>query len=277
MALPKGGVAAAPGEDWEGFDPEAVYQSARRDVAPQGAVSFELLSRDTLLAPLRVLSFWKMKDRARIIGESAVHPLVRSMQTTTSGRDIRFHFVGHSFGCIVVSAAVAGPPAGGRLSRPIDSLVLLQGALSHWSFCSNIPEAPGKAGYFRRIISQGLVRGPVVTTQSRFDRAVGTWYPRAASAALQVVFAAPGQIPKYGAVGSFGIQGPGTAKHAITVLPSTGSYGFTGGEVYNVESSNYINQGGGFAGGTAIFGSMKSAIWSGTRSCEYGVALVRLS
>ena len=248
VALPKGGVAAAPGEDWEGFEPEAVYQSARMELAPQGAVSFGLLSRDTLLAPLRVLSFWKMKDRARIIGESAVHPLVRSMQAATSGRDIRFHFVGHSFGCIVVSAAVAGRPAGGLLSRPIDSLVLLQGALSLWSFCSSIPADPGKTGYFRRVVSQGLVRGPIVTTQSRFDRAVGTWYPRAATAAHQVVFAAPGQLPKYGAVGTFGIQGPGTAKQNITALTSTSNYGFAGGKVYNVESSNYINQGGGVSG-----------------------------
>jgi DNA/RNA endonuclease G (NUC1)/V8-like Glu-specific endopeptidase len=248
VALPKGGIAGAPGADWDGFDPEGVYESARRDTIAQGSVSFGLFSRDTLLAPLRVLSFWKMKDRARVIGETAVHPLLRSMQQATAGRDVRFHLAGHSFGCIVVSAAVAGSPTGSLLVRPIDSLVLLQGALSLWSYCSNIPEAPGKPGYFHRIVSQGLVRGPIVTTQSRFDSAVGTWYPRAASVAGQVVFAGPGQLPKYGAVGTFGIQGPGLRCSDIRMLPINGDHDFKTGRVYNVESSQYINEGAGFSG-----------------------------
>jgi DNA/RNA endonuclease G (NUC1)/V8-like Glu-specific endopeptidase len=247
VALPKAGVASAPGADWDGFDPEGVYESARRDAIPQGSMSFGIFSRDTLLAPLRVLSFWKMKDRARMIGETAVHPLLRSMQQITVGRDVRFHLAGHSFGCIVVSAAIAGPPTSGLIARPIDSLVLLQGALSLWSYCNYIPEAPGKPGYFHRIISQGLVRGPIVTTQSRFDSAVGTWYPRAVSVAGQVVFASPGQLPKYGAVGKFGIQGPGLQGCDIRLL-SNGNYGFKSGHVYNVESSQYINVGGGPSG-----------------------------
>jgi DNA/RNA endonuclease G (NUC1)/V8-like Glu-specific endopeptidase len=248
VGLPKGGVAGAPGADWDGFDPEGVYESARRDATAQGSVSFGLFSRDTLLAPLRVLSFWKMKDRARVIGETAIHPLLRSMQRATAGRDVRFHLAGHSFGCIVVSAAVAGPPGGGLLARPVNSLVLLQGALSLWSYCSNIPEAPGKPGYFHRIVSQGLVRGPIVTTQSRFDTAVGTWYPRAASVAGQVVFAGPGQLPKYGAVGTFGIQGPGMRTSDIRMLPASGVYAFRSGIVYNIESSQVINAGRGFSG-----------------------------
>ena len=147
----------------------------------------------------------------------------------------------------MASAAVAGPPGGGLLARPVNSLVLLQGALSLWAFCSNIPEAPGKPGYFHRIISQDLVRGSIVTTQSRYDTAVGKWYPRAAWAAGQVVFAV-GQLPKYGAVGAYGIQGPGVRRLETRMLPATGDYGLRSGHVYNVNGDQYINVGGGFSG-----------------------------
>lgn len=247
VALPKTGVAGAPGADWDVFDPEGIYQEFRADATPQGGVSFGLFSRDTLLAPLRTMSFWKMKDRARLIGEQALHPFLRKLMQATEGRDVRFHLAGHSFGCIVASAAIAGAPGSSQLPGPVDSLALLQGALSLWSNCSNIPEAPGKPGYFHRINSQGLVRGPIITTQSRHDTAVGTWYPRAAQVAGQVVFA-PGQFPKYGAIGTFGIQGPGIRITDTRMLPANFDYGFRPGHVYNVDGSQYINIGGGISG-----------------------------
>ena len=43
--------------------------------------------------------------------------------------------MGHSFGCIVASATVAGPAAQRVLPRPVDSLFLVQGALSLWAYC----------------------------------------------------------------------------------------------------------------------------------------------
>jgi len=65
LGLDKQGPAAAPGQDREAFDPEAVYQDARLDSA-SADLSFGWFNRDTLLAPLRTLSFWKMKDRSRL-------------------------------------------------------------------------------------------------------------------------------------------------------------------------------------------------------------------
>ena len=53
---------------------------------------------------------------------------------------------------------VAGPAAGPDLPRPVDSLFLVQGALSLWSYASDIPYAKGTAGYFNRILARGLVR-----------------------------------------------------------------------------------------------------------------------
>jgi hypothetical protein len=247
IGLPKEGVGGAPGHDREAFDPEAIYRAFRSDAAGE-AVSFGLFSRDTLLSPLRTLSFWKMKDRARSFGEEAVHPFLRRLQLATSGRDVRFHLVGHSFGCIVASAAVAGPIGGQPLPKAVDSLALLQGALSLWAYCSRIPNAPGTpSGYFHSIASLGLVSGPIVTSQSRYDTAVGKWYPRAAWTADQVVFA-PGTFPKYGAVGTFGMQGPGISVNDELMHGQNDPYRFRPGQIYNIDGSRYINQGGGFSG-----------------------------
>jgi hypothetical protein len=60
-----------------------------------------------LLAPLRTLSFWKMKDRARDFGESGSFNLLSQLQQACSEK-VRFHLMGHSFGCIVVTATLCG-------------------------------------------------------------------------------------------------------------------------------------------------------------------------
>jgi DNA/RNA endonuclease G (NUC1) len=256
------GAGAPPGADREEFDPEAIYEEAREEEAARA--SFSLIDSDTLLAPLRALSFWKMKDRGRLVGEKAAHPLLARLQAATEGRDVRFHLIGHSFGCIVVSAAAAGPPGGVGLSRPIDSLVLLQGALSLWSYCSSIAFAKGRPGYFAPLLAGNRVRGPVVTTQSRYDTAVGTWYPRGAAVARQVSFAL-GEFPKYGGVGAFGIQGPGPSIADDSMLATDGVYQFEAGRVYNLEASAYIRKSLGWFSGAhsdICHPEVAHAIWS---------------
>jgi hypothetical protein len=234
------GATARPGDDREAFDAESLYEESRSD-----AINFSGWT-DGILAPFRVLSFWKMKDRARQFGESAAHPLLVEFMNVSAGKDVRFHLMGHSFGCIVASAAVAGP-AGSRLPRPVDSVALVQGALSLWSYCSEIPTAPGTPGYFRRIVEEKMVRGPFITTQSTFDLAVGTWYPWSAGAMNQVNFA-PQDLPEYGAVGAFGVQGSETASESCIILRPDHSYGFKTGKIYNIDCSGVINVGGGFSG-----------------------------
>jgi hypothetical protein len=239
LGLKSLGAGAPPGADRDEFDPESIYEEVKKEEAARA--SFSLIDSDTLLAPLRTLSFWKMKDRGRLIGEKAVHLLLARLQAATEGRNVRFHLIGHSFGCIVASAAIAGPPDGVGLPRPVDSLVLLQGALSLWAYCSNIGFAQGRPGYFARLMLSRRVRGPVVTTQSRYDTAVGTWYPRGAAVARQVSFAVD-QLPKYGGVGSYGVQGPGLSLADDSMLVADGIYVFEAGRVYNLEASAYVRK-----------------------------------
>jgi hypothetical protein len=251
--LAPGDVEAAPGADHEQWDPNGIYREAR-EATDQGAGAGPqpaLLGigdgiRDALVAPLRQLSFWKMKDRARRFGESGAHALLRDLQAA-SREETRFHLMGHSFGCIVVSATIAGPPGGPGPHRPVDSLFLVQGALSLWAYAPSIDYVGGRPGYFHRIVSDHLVRGPIVTTRSTKDTAVGRLYPRAAGLAGQVVLGAA-DYPKYGGVGVFGIQGMGAAATDLPMQSADWKYEFAEGRIYNLEASEVIKEGGGFSG-----------------------------
>jgi endonuclease G len=265
LGLGSEGVAGPPGADRERFEPGSIYYEALSLPESAEEVGFGPswgAARGALLAPLRTLSFWRMKARACLVGEGSVHPMLVAWQQATSGRDVRFHLVGHSFGCIVATAAVTGPAGAPALPRPVDSLSLLQGALSLWSYCGDIPSAPGRSGYFHRLFAEGRVRGPVITTQSRYDRAVGTWYPMAARAGGQVAYAAG--LPKYGGVGSFGMQGQDLRPSNIAMGPETIAYRFEPGRPYNLEASRYICRGGGFSGAHSDIcrPEVAHAVWS---------------
>lgn len=237
------GVGAAPGSDAEAFDPESIYQQSLEEETSFGGFP----GVGGVLSVLRQLSFWKMKARARTFGESGGADLLRDLQQITAGRDVRFHLMGHSFGCIVVSATVAGAGGDTPLIKPVDSMFLVQGALSLWSYCDDIPADEGTPGYFSAIVHKGKVAGPIVTTQSEHDTAVGRLYPLGARLKRQVDFA-PGELPKYGGLGTFGARGPGVDIADLDMLPVDGDYGFTGGMVYNLESSNIISEGEGLSG-----------------------------
>jgi hypothetical protein len=234
--LGSGGPANGPGSDREAFDPEAAYQS----VLEESEVSFGSFGLGPVLGILQNLSFFKMKDRARMVGETSVQTLLATLQRAAkgAGRDVRFHLMGHSFGCIVMSAALAGP-RGKATAEPVHSAFLAQGAVSFWSYCSDIPYAKGNPGYFRGIIDARRVSGAIVTTQSEHDTAVGKAYPAACFVRGDVAFA-PGEFPKYGALGALGARGPGLEAVDLKMLEANQPYDFERGKFYNIESSQYI-------------------------------------
>ena len=242
--LTTGGPEAAPGDEAELFDPEALFEDElEQDISFSGGII------SGLLAPLRPLSFWKMKKRARLFGESGGGNLLRMLQSQ-SGPDVRFHLMGHSFGCVVTSAMVAGEAGDSPLLRPVDSMFLVQGAVSCWAYTPEIPIAKGKSGYFSSISSQRRILGPLLTTQSRHDHAVGTAY-RLTTTSRSVSFAPPGggssssrrPAPPNGSLGTFGIQGPSGLVEHRPMMPADGDYGFEAGKIYNLDSSAYICEG----------------------------------
>ena len=118
--LGEDGIGAAPGNDREPFDPKRTYQATRQNAMSFGGWNLW----DDLLSPLRTLSFWKMKARAQQFGECVGINLLTKLQAVAAGRDMRFHLIGHSFGCIVVSAILNNTAI-----LPVHSLALVQGAL----------------------------------------------------------------------------------------------------------------------------------------------------
>ncbi|OHE79753.1 MAG: hypothetical protein A2107_14680 [Verrucomicrobia bacterium GWF2_62_7] len=223
------GPEAAPGDDDAPFDAAAAF-----DAANEAGDAFGGLSLGGLLGPLRQLSFWTMKSRARTVGEGGMHSFIAALQQALPSA--KFHLMGHSFGCIVVSSILGGPGGKSPLPRTVDSAVLVQGAVSLWAYADSIL-GTAKKGYFNAAIKRAAVRGPLITTHSRHDTAIGVIYPVAAGLSGQVDFAAV--LPRFGGIGAHGLQGLGGV-NAIRMLPQTGDYGFVPGGIYNVESSEFI-------------------------------------
>jgi hypothetical protein len=232
------GLGGPPDADREGFDPDEAVGDLEQK-------SFDGLNLGGLLAPLRQLSYWTMKKRARSIGEGGIHTFLIDLQKATAAKSTRIHLMGHSFGTIVISSMIGGPDAKGPLARPIDSVTLVQGAVSLWCYANDIPYKKGTKGYFNRILVDGKVRGPISVTKSKHDKAVGTLYPFASRIHGTAAFPAVA-LPEYGAIGAFGIQGAEPV--AVDMADANGTYSLQKKKVYNVESSKYIAKGGGASG-----------------------------
>lgn len=215
-----------PDKDIDGLEIKAsAFQDAEDDDDEGGGLFSSLRVK-----MLRLLSYKQMKFRARTIGEGGMHNFVGQLQSVYNGP---IHLMGHSFGCVVVSSICNGP----SLKRPIDSVALVQGAVSLWCYSPDIPLVNAGPGYFHRIITERRVRGPIITTHSKHDTAVRTMYPNALSG-NSVAFV-ENDFPRIGAVGMYGLQGvPGAVD---TVMLRAGDrYGFEGGRVYNLEANDFI-------------------------------------
>jgi hypothetical protein len=226
------GSEAPPDQDGAPLDPQAAVRAERMASAGE---SFGITGRikNGVLAGLRQASFWLMKHRARTVGEQGMHSFVSDLQRACGAN---VHLMGHSFGCIVVSSILGGPGGNGTLTRPVNSAVLVQGAMSLWSYADDIPESD-KPGYFRHVLGKRTVSGPIVTTQSVNDRAVGFAFPAAVGLVNEVDFAA--DLPKFGGIGSWGIQGT-TSAEPRDMLDQHGDYRFEAGRIYNLNGSQFI-------------------------------------
>ena len=229
LALGTNGAPGAGASDREPFNPDKAVQNA-----PDG-VSFGSGGLGSLLSPLRQLTFWTMKKRANHVGENYLHGFVARLMTECPGA--RVHLMGHSFGCIVMSSTLGGPGAAAPLPRPVTSCVLVQGAMSLWAYAPSIPFQDNVAGYFAKVLADGKVSGPIATTVSIHDYAVGKLYPWAAGIAGQIAYDLK-NLPQFGAIGEFGICGTPAVMEPMRAPDE--SYGFKAGHIYNVEGSKYI-------------------------------------
>jgi hypothetical protein len=237
------GDDAAPDGDGAALDPQAALEAANaaNEAAAASEDSFGIGDEFSglvagLKSGLRQLSFWTMKKRGRTVGEQGMHRFIASLQTST---DAGIHLMGHSFGCVVVSSILGGPNGNTPLPKPVESVALVQGAVSHWSWADKIMDTEAK-GYFNHILVSKAVKGPIIATISARDLAVGVIYPAAVGLVGDVAFGDV-SLPKYGGFGAFGVQGTSIAER-IEMLDQNGVYAFKPGRIYNIMSEKFIKK-----------------------------------
>jgi len=185
---------------------------------------------------LRTLSYYEMKNRAGVVGRNGLGPLLGGL-SAPAGHTLRVHLMGHSFGARLVSFALSGlPDSMTGAGSPVKSLVLVQGAFSHFAFAQKMPidasRSGALAGYRNR------VDGPLLATFTKADRAVGWWYPMASLLSHQDSESAADLDYRWGGMGHDGYQQEG-ASNAVLAPPGN-NYSFTAGTFYRLDSNAVI-------------------------------------
>lgn len=155
-------------------------------------------SAGVVKAGIEATSYYVMKERAAEVGAGGVAPLVRTVRQVSPETGV--HFVGHSFGARLVTAAAMALGRGeGRAW--VESMLLLQGAFSQFAFSPQ--------GLYRPVVAERMVRGPVAVTHSVHDKAVGMGYPVASLLKKQNASGIGGPNDPYGGLGANGARGLG--------------------------------------------------------------------
>lgn len=121
-----------------------------------------IASKENLEKIVQVATFYRMKNRAGLVGEKGVSKLLQDIRDSCP--DTSLHLVGHSFGCKVLLSALAAK----ECKVEPNSLILLQGAVSSQCFAeklTGIPDEP--CGAYCCVLKR--VKGPIVATYSSGD------------------------------------------------------------------------------------------------------------
>ncbi|MER7706833.1 hypothetical protein ABTX81_28540 [Kitasatospora sp. NPDC097605] len=180
---------------------------------------------------LNLTTYYRMRERTTHIGRVGAAEVLRRLGTP-NGR--RLHLVGHSMGARVISVTVTE-----ARSPQVSSMVLLQGAFSHFGFAETY-DGSKRSGLFRPVLTGDRLIGPLLVTHTRNDSAVKWPYLLASTLAQQV--AAGGVLGtggRYGAIGSNGARG--TPESHDGELRSVGHpYRFLPRMAHNLRSDGYI-------------------------------------
>ena len=147
--------------------------------------------------------------------------------------------VGHSFGGRVVTAAAAALAP----QTPGVSLTLLQAAYSHNGLAAKFDGEHD--GFFRTVVADSRVSGPIVITHTKNDKAVGVAYPLASRIANDKAAAFGDANDPYGGMGRNGAQKTDKVADAPRQLLDLGElidqpYLFRPGAVYNLNADRFI-------------------------------------
>lgn len=218
--------------------PRIADDQARHDEGEAAGVIGNLFSGATraVTSLLNLTTYYEMKKRAGTVGKQGVAPLIdklaEKLAETPDRAAGRIHLVGHSFGGRLVTAAAAESATG-----KIHSLSLLQAAFSHNGF-SKIRE-----GFFRTVVDNQRVKGPILVTHTRNDTAVGRAYPLASRISGVTAASLGDANDEFGGIGSNGAQRMEDGEVAADInelLPTGQPYAWKSGKFHNLESSMFI-------------------------------------
>ncbi|MFC5410851.1 hypothetical protein ACFPMF_16135 [Larkinella bovis] len=182
---------------------------------------------------LNFATYYQMKDRAGKVGVLGLNPILKRIKQTLP--NCKLHLIGHSFGARVVTAATAGPDTISTV--PIDTLSLLQAAFSHYGFAENYED--GKDGFFRSVLTQRKVKGPILISQTHNDKAVGVAYAIASRIAGQIGAFLGDPNDLFGGLGANGAQKTPASSTQFN-LDFGSVYSFQINTLYNLNADNCI-------------------------------------
>jgi hypothetical protein len=121
----------------------------------------------------------------------------------------------------------------------VDSLMLLQAAYSHNGLAQKFDGEHD--GFFRAVLSENKVRGPLVITHTKNDKAVGIAYPLASRISSDNAAALIGDAnDPYGGMGRNGAQHTLIDEDEQVLRAPGGAYRLRSGTVYNLNADECI-------------------------------------
>jgi predicted alpha/beta hydrolase family esterase len=194
---------------------------------------------------LNYTTYYEMKARAGNVGKNGVAKLIDKLASQVE----RIHLIGHSFGGRVVTATAAN-----STTDKVKSMSLLQTAFSHNGF-SKIMN-----GFFRGVVDQKRIKGPILVTYTKNDTAVGIAYPLASKIAGDATAAFGDENDKFGGLGRNGAQQMEVGEVVKgNLLDAAGDYQFQAGKFFNLEGSPFI-KGHGDVTGKEITHAVRKAV-----------------
>lgn len=197
---------------------------------------------------VNVTTYYKMKERAGVVGSKGIADLLDRLHAAAP--EAKLHLVGHSFGGRAVTAAAVAT------SAPVASLSLLQAAYSHFGMAEDWDGA-GKDGLFAK--APRKVRGPIIVTHTRNDKAVGLAYPIASRLARQIGVGLGDANDPYGGIGRNGaLKTPGAV--AGTLLDVGGTYDFAAHDVWSLNSDAFVTGHGDVTGRQVAYAVLSAVV-----------------
>ena len=191
-----------------------------------GLATFLSGFKASVMNVLNYTTYYEMKARAGNVGKNGVAKLIDKLAPQVD----RIHLIGHSFGGRVVTATAAN-----STTDKIKSMNLLQTAFSHNGFSKSMK------GFFRSVVDQKRIKGPILVTYTKNDTAVGVAYPLASKIVGDATAAFGDENDKFGGLGRNGAQQMEVGEVVKgNLLDANGDYQFQIGKFFNLEGSPFI-------------------------------------